>query len=103
MESIDVTPIIVAIITSTGGVIGAYLAVRKGHREQIAKDIQREQKQEDTMEIVNLQLKEVKDRLDKHNGYAEMFHQNQKDLELLQKDVGYIKKRLDTIEMCRIK
>lgn len=103
MEHIDITPIIVSVITSGGGIIGAYLAVRKGNREQREKDIRKEQKYEDAMDTVYTQLNEVKERLDKHNGYAEMFYQNQKDLELLQNDVGYIKKRLDGIEMCRIK
>lgn len=103
MENIDITPIIVAVITSVGGVLGAYLAVRKNNKENAVKEAQREQKQQDTLEDVRVELVDVKKRLDKHNGYAEMFNNNQKNIELLQKDVYYIKERLNNIDICRIK
>ena len=88
---IEWTPIIVAGVTSLGGVAGAYFAVRKGNLEQEIKNAQREQKQQDALDVVMDELSEVKKRLDSHNGYAEKFASASKDIALLQKDTQYIK------------
>ena len=51
-NAIDWTPIIVALISSVGGIIGAYLAVRKGSQEQEIKNAQREQRQSDRLDSI---------------------------------------------------
>lgn len=94
-------PVIVACITALGGVVGSYLAVRKGNVEQEIRSAQREQKQQDSIDAIKEELVGVKDRLDKHNGYAEKFAEASKDISLLQKDVLYMRERLDSIEVCK--
>ena len=74
-------------------------------RETSAKMMLHEQKQEDSINEVKKELVSVKNRLDKHNGYAEMFHENSKNIAImsekqesmsrainqLQKDIDYLK------------
>ena len=60
-----------------------------------------EQKQEDAINNINQQLAEVKRRLDSHNGYAEKFAKNTKDTAIMQKDIEFIKKQIESIQLCR--
>jgi predicted nucleic acid-binding Zn-ribbon protein len=94
-------PVIVACITEIGGVVGSYLAIRKGIVEQDIRSAQREQKQQDNIDEIRNELTGVKDRLDKHNGYAEKFAEASKDISLLQKDVLYMRERIDSLEVCK--
>ena len=101
---IDVTPIIVALITSLGGIVGAFLAVRKGNKENAIKEVQREQdqavrdaireqQQADRFKELTNEMNEIKKRLDIHNGYAEKFGTISQSLIALSKDVEYLRKR----------
>lgn len=78
--------VIVALITGLCGVIGQYLISNKKSREDDIKDAQREQRQNDRMEV-------IEKKLDEHNGYAAKFGQIEKDITKIQKDVEYLRDR----------
>lgn len=98
---LDWTQILVAGMTTLGGIAGAYLAVRKGNIEQAIKNAQHEQKQQDALDDVKSELVDVKKRLDTHNGYAEKFASASKDIALLQRDTQYIKEELKNLHLCK--
>lgn len=85
------TTIICTIITGLASVTGSYLAILKTNKESEIKNAVREQKQQDQIETVKTELKEVKDRLDKHNHYAEKFNDINVSIKSVQKDIEYIK------------
>ena len=62
-----------------------------------------EQRQQDEIEEIKNEQKEIKKRLDNHNGYAEKFASASKDMAIVQKDIEYIKEQLKNTQMCRIK
>ena len=89
----NLTPIIVALITSFGGVLGAYLAVQKGNRESEIKDAQREQRQSDRLDRIDERIGNLEKKVDIHNGYAEKFGEIANSMTALSKDIEYLKNR----------
>ena len=89
----SVTPIIVAVITSLGGIIGAYLAVLKGNKESEIKDAQREQRQSDRLDRIDEKISNLEKKVDIHNGYAEKFGDIANSMTALSKDIEYLKNR----------
>jgi peptidoglycan hydrolase CwlO-like protein len=89
----SIATIIVAIITSLGGIIGAYLAVQKGNRESEIKDAQREQRQSDRLDRIDERISSVEKKVDIHNGYAEKFGEIATSMTALSKDIEYLKNR----------
>lgn len=87
------TPIIVAVITSLGGILGAFLAVRKGNREREVNEAIREQKQTDRLNSIDEKITRLEKKVDIHNGYAEKFGEISQSLIALSKDVEYLRKR----------
>jgi hypothetical protein len=83
MNTVDWTQIIVAIISCLGGIIGAFLAVRKGNRENEIRDAQREQRQIDRLDRIDEKILSLEHKVDIHNGYAEKFASIAKDIEYL--------------------
>ena len=90
--SADVTPIIVAIISSVGGIVGAYLAVQKGNRESEIKDAQREQRQSDRLDQIDEKMERLEKKVDVHNGYAEKFSEVAKNMAAMAEDIEFLKK-----------
>ena len=90
---IDLTPIIVALITSFGGILGAFLAVRKGNREREINDAIREQKQTDRLNSIDEKITRLEKKVDIHNGYAEKLGAISQSMVALSKDVEYLRKR----------
>lgn len=89
--STDIIPIIVAIISSGGGIIGAYLAVQKGNRENEIKDAQREQRQSDRLDRIDEKIERLEKKVDVHNGYAEKFGTIAQNMTAMAKDIEYLK------------
>lgn len=89
----SIATIIVAIITSLGGIIGAYLAVQKGNRESEIKDAQREQRQSDRLDRIDERIANLEKKVDIHNGYAEKFGEIANSMTALSKDIEYLKNR----------
>ena len=89
----NVIPIIVALISAGGGVIGASLAVRKGNREQEIKDAQREQRQSDRLDSIDERIANLSKKVDIHNGYAEKFGEVATNMALMAKDIEYLKNK----------
>lgn len=89
----NVIPIIVALISAGGGVIGASLAVKKGNREQEIKDAQREQRQADRLDIIEERITNLSKKVDIHNGYAEKFGEVATNMALMAKDIEYLKNK----------
>lgn len=75
----------IALITGVCSVVGQYFISNKKTREDDIKDAQREQRQNDRMEI-------IEKKLDEHNGYAKKFGQIETDVTKIQKDIEYLKK-----------
>lgn len=92
-NAISWTPIIVALISSIGGIIGAYLAVRKGSQEQEIKNAQREQRQSDRLDSIEEKIGRLEKKVDTHNGYAEKFGEYAKNMAVMAKDIEYLKSR----------
>ena len=89
----SIATIIVAIITSLGGIIGAYLAVQKGNRESEIKDAQREQRQSDRLDRIDERICSLEKKVDIHNGYAEKFGEIANSMTAMSKDIEYLKNR----------
>lgn len=92
-NAISWTPIIVALISSIGGIIGAYLAVRKGSQEQEIKNAQREQRQSDRLDSIEEKIGRLEKKVDTHNGYAEKFGEYAKNMAVMAKDIEFLKNR----------
>ena len=92
-NAISWTPIIVALISSVGGIIGAYLAVRKGSQEQEIKNAQREQRQADRLDSIDEKIKRLEKKVDEHNVYGRKFGEVATSLVSMAKDIEYLKKK----------
>lgn len=92
-NAISWTPIIVALISSIGGIIGAYLAVQKGNRERDIKDAQREQRQADRLDSIEEKIGRLEKKVDEHNGYGKKFGEVTTSLVGMAKDIEYLKSR----------
>lgn len=93
MDITSVTSIVVALISSAGGIIGAALAVKKGNRESEIKDALREQRQSDRLDRIEEKMSELSKKVDIHNGYAEKFGEVAKSLVGMSKDIEYLKSK----------
>lgn len=89
----SIATIIVAVITSLGGIIGAYLAVQKGNRENEIKDAQREQRQSDRLDRIDERICSLEKKVDIHNGYAEKLGDISISMTSMSKDIEYLKNR----------
>lgn len=91
--------ILVALITSGFTFAGVLVANRTSNRKNTIEQALRDQKIAD-------KLQSLSDRVDVHNGYAEKFAGVTTNIELLQKDVEYMKnsiKELKDIPLCKVK
>lgn len=92
-NTISWTPIIVALISSVGGIIGAYLAVQKGNQEREIKDAQREQRQSDRLDVIDEKISRLEKKVDEHNGYGKKFGEVATSLVSMAKDIEYLKSK----------
>ena len=92
-NAISWTPIIVAIISSVGGIIGAYLAVRRGSQEQEINNAQREQRQADRLDSIDEKIKRLEKKVDEHNEYGKKFGEVATSLVSMAKDIEYLKRK----------
>ena len=92
-NAISWTPIIVALISSVGGIIGAYLAVQKGNRERDIKDAQREQRQADRIDSIDEKIKRLEKKVDEHNEYGRKFGEVATSLVSMAKDIEFLKSK----------
>lgn len=100
-----VVPIITGALAAVGSFVGNYALSIKKNREEAIKDAEREQQEKDQLGMILEEQKKIKERLDSHNGYAEKFAENSKNLAVLaerqestnraidriQKDIDYLK------------
>lgn len=93
MDISSATSIIVALISSLGGIIGAYLAVQKGNREQDIKDAQREQRQADRLDSIEEKIQKLEKKVDEHNEYGRKFGEVATSLVSMAKDIEYLKSK----------
>lgn len=101
----NTTKIIVAIIGLIGTLLGSIVTYLVKSKSYAVKEAEREQAQRDQIDMILREQQKIKDRLDTHNGYAEKFAENSKNLAVmaveqknivnsldkLQKDVDYLK------------
>lgn len=91
--------ILVALITSGFTFAGVLVANKTSNRKNTIDQAIRDQKIAD-------KLQSLSDRVDVHNGYAEKFATATTNIELLQKDVEYMKnsiKELKDMSICKVK
>lgn len=102
---IDFTQIITSILAVIGSLIGTLTVLARKSKSEAVKEAEREQAQKDQIDMILREQQKIKDRLDKHNGYAEKFAENSKNLAILaveqkniicsldkvQKDIDYLK------------
>lgn len=92
---LDLTSIIVAIISLIGVIGGAWLGYTSRNKKQLVLDAQREQNQMDRFDHLLSEMNEIKKRLDQHNKYAEKFGDIDKTLVSIKKDIEYLRKDKD--------
>ena len=91
--------ILVALITSGFTFAGVLVANKTSNRRNTIDQAIRDQKIAD-------KLQSLSDRVDVHNGYAEKFADVTTNIELLQKDIEYMKngiKELKDMPICKVK
>lgn len=93
MDISSITSIVVALISATGGVLGAAMAVRRGNRENEIKDALREQRQSDRLDRIDEKIAELSKKVDVHNGYAEKFGEVAKSMAVMAKDIEFLKSK----------
>ena len=100
MDISSITSIVVALISATGGILGAAMAVRRGNRENEVKDALREQRQSDRLDRIDekyrtlsKKITELSKKVDVHNGYAEKFGEVAKSMAVMAKDIEFLKSK----------
>ena len=89
------TEIIKALIGLIGVCVGAIIGYMGKSKKRSINDAKKEQKQNDTMNLLLEEMNEIKKRLDEHNKYAEKFSDIDKTLISIKKDIQYIRKDID--------
>jgi len=79
--------IIVAIITAIGAVLGQWIISSASKRKQTIEEAKREQRLDD-------RLKEMEQKLDSHNSYAEKFTSVTTDIAVIKTEIKGIKEQL---------
>lgn len=87
--------IIVALIGFAGVCVGAIFGYMGRMKKQAIIDAKREQEQNDNMNIILGEMKEIKKRLDQHNHYAEKIGDIDKSIISIKKDIEYLRKETD--------
>lgn len=81
------------VVTALAGIVGAYLAVRKGNQEREIKDAQREQRQSDRLDVIDEKISRLEKKVDEHNGYGKKFGEVATSLVSMAKDIEYLKSK----------
>lgn len=89
--AMDWTAIIVALIGSAGGCIGAIAGLKKVQKKSEIEAAVREQRQNDRFDRIDEKIERLEKKVDIHNGYAEKFGSIAVSLEGMQKDIEYLK------------
>ena len=87
--------VVIALIGFASAVVGAVFGYLGNSRKQGVINAQREQEQQDRFEKIERWMARVDKKLDTHNGYAEKFAGASKDIALIQKDLEWLKKKVD--------
>lgn len=91
--------IIVAVVTGIFATVGVVVSNMASNRKNSVEQAKRDQKLED-------KIQSLSNRVDIHNGYAEKFAESTNSINLLQKDIEYIKgeiKELKDMPLCKVK
>ena len=95
--------VVVGIISVVGSIIVQLIVSASKTKETNATIAAHEQKQQDIIDGIKIELVEVKKRLDSHNGYAEKFADARRDIAITQKDVEFIKEQMKNMQFCKLK
>ena len=87
--------VVIALIGFASAVVGAIFGYLGNSRKQAVINAQREQEQKDQLDEIKKWMACVNEKLDEHNGYAEKFAGASKDIALIQKDLEWLKKKVD--------
>ena len=98
MTSEIIAPLVTGILAVIGSFVGNYAITLKKSRDDAIKDAEREQAQKDQLAMILDEQKEIKKRLDQHNGYAEKFANSESAMVAIQKDVEYMKKDISYLK-----
>lgn len=89
---IKLLEILVGLIIGILGFLGGILSKSK---KQAVVEAKRNEKIDGLINTILYELKEVKQRLDEHNHYAEKFADSDKRIIMIQKDIEYLRKDYD--------
>lgn len=93
-----IAPLITGILAVIGSFVGNYAIALKKSREDAIKEAEREQHEKDQLAMILDEQKKIKQRLDSHNGYAEKFAENSKNLAVLAEKQDSTNKAIDRIQ-----
>lgn len=85
-------------ITAAAAIIGAILGYIGKRKVDAIKEAQREQVQNDKMDRILDEQREMRAQLKEHNGYAEKFSVYSKDLAILNEKLTYTNKAIDLMQ-----
>lgn len=84
--------IIIALIGFAGVTVGALFGYLGKNKKQAIKEARRDQNYQDLINKLFEEMKEIKQRLDEHNNYAEKIGGIEKSIISISKDIEYIRK-----------
>ena len=93
-----IAPLITGTLAVVGSFVGNYAIAIKKSREDAIKEAEREQAQKDQLAMILDEQKNIKERLDSHNGYAEKFAKNSEKLAVLAEKVDGTNKAVERIQ-----
>lgn len=91
MEESSVVQIILAILALIGTTLGAIIGYWGKSKKQSIEEAKREQKQIDNFEKIFEWMRDVENKLDTHNHYAEKIGSIEKSLIEIKTDLKYVK------------
>lgn len=91
----NMNEVIIALIGFAGAVVGSLFGYLGKSKKQAINDARREQSYHDMINKIFDEMKEIKQRLDEHNNYAEKIGGIEKSIISISKDIEYIRKDKD--------
>lgn len=93
-----IVPIVSGSLAILGSFVGNYAISLKKSKEDAIKVAEREQAQKDQLEKIHEEQKEIKIRLDSHNGYAEKFAKNSEKLAVMEEKIDSSNKAIERLQ-----
>lgn len=93
-----VVPIVSGVLAVIGSFVGNYALSLKKSRENAIKEAEREQAEKDQLAMILEEQKEIKKRLDLHNGYAEKYAETTKNIALMAQKQEFLAESVSNLQ-----